>query len=61
MSDAKTGMNYSQKRFLRMLFANHNLKIVITGYVAWEELRAGVDALNTAIPDGPRVFLAEEF
>lgn len=61
MSDAKTGMNYSQKRFLRMLFANHNLKIVITGYVAWEELRASVDALNTAIPDGPRVFLAEEF
>lgn len=60
MSDVETGMNYNQKRFMRMLFANPNLKIVITGYSEWGKLQASVDALNAAIPDGQRVFLAEE-
>ncbi|MBQ3261170.1 hypothetical protein IJH29_00730 [Candidatus Saccharibacteria bacterium] len=61
LSDPLTGYNLNKKRFLKLLYTNPNLKIVVTGYYAWEKLRKDIDATNIAISDGPRVFLAEEF
>ena len=61
VSNAVEGFNLNRKKFLTMLYSNPNLKIILTGYFEWSELRSAVDILNIAIPDGPRVFLAEEF
>jgi len=46
---------------LRLIYSALKFRIVITGYDDWRELCDDVNCLNLASPNGPRIFLAEEF